>query len=202
MSSKGKGGGFEREVSTLLSLWVSDGTRDDIFWRSHGSGGRATCRGKSGKTTEGQYGDQSATDPLGKPLIKAWCIECKTGYASSKKKEVLSKDGTAKKKTSITNWCLLDLIDSRQEEPVILALWRQTVSQASQAGNEPVLIFRRPLMSPCIVFQTSYFLKLENFFGKANIPVIQVRMNLHNMVIMSFYEFMEWIPNIHGILKE
>ena len=45
---KQKGGEYERTVCKKLSLWVSNGTRDDIFWRSAMSGGRATLQRKKG----------------------------------------------------------------------------------------------------------------------------------------------------------
>jgi hypothetical protein len=73
-----KGSAFEREICKRLSLWFTDGDRDDIFWRTAGSGARATRRGK--KTTFGQYGDIQATDPIGQPLIDAFTIEVKKGY--------------------------------------------------------------------------------------------------------------------------
>jgi hypothetical protein len=46
-----KGSSFEREIAKLLSLWWSEGMRDDVFYRSHASGGRFTMRRKSGKDT-------------------------------------------------------------------------------------------------------------------------------------------------------
>lgn len=78
-----KGGDFEREVAKLLSRWWSKGLegkeRDDIFWRTSQSGGRATQRKKFGKETFGSYGDIAAVDPLGAPLLKLFTIELKRG---------------------------------------------------------------------------------------------------------------------------
>lgn len=75
-----KGSSYEREVCKKLSLWWTHGKRDDVFWRSSNSGGRATMRGKAGKRTAGSYGDIAATDPIGKPLIDLFTIELKRGY--------------------------------------------------------------------------------------------------------------------------
>lgn len=79
----GKGSEFERETCKLLSKWWSKGLtgeeRDDIFWRSSQSGGRATQRAKFGKKTYGSYGDIAFTDPLGKPLLQLVTIELKRG---------------------------------------------------------------------------------------------------------------------------
>ena len=75
----GKGSAYERKICKQLGLWFTDGARDDIFWRSCQSGGRATQRAKSGKTTFGSYGDIAAVDPIGGKLIKLFTIELKRG---------------------------------------------------------------------------------------------------------------------------
>ena len=84
MGGKGpsKGANFEREVCKILSLWFTQGKRDDIFWRTSGSGARAKTRMKQGMKTFGQYGDVQATDPIGQPLIDLCIIEIKRGYGS------------------------------------------------------------------------------------------------------------------------
>lgn len=75
---KSKGSSFERKICTILSLWWTDNERDDVFWRSAGSGARATVR--RGIRTEGHAGDVCYTDPIGKPLIDLVTIELKRGY--------------------------------------------------------------------------------------------------------------------------
>ena len=86
---KGKGTEFERQICKDLSLWWSDGQREDIFWRSATSGARATVRSKVNKTTFGQYGDIQATDPIGQPLIELCNIELKRGYGGASIADVL-----------------------------------------------------------------------------------------------------------------
>ncbi len=76
---RGKGSSFERTICRELSLWWTKGKRDDIFWRTSQSGGRATIRSKKGKKTFGQYGDIQAVDPKGQPLIDLCTIEAKRG---------------------------------------------------------------------------------------------------------------------------
>lgn len=82
VSGKSKGNSFEREICKKLSLWWTNGKRDDIFWRSQNSGGRATVRGKSGKRTSNQSGDVSVANDegIGKSLLRMVAIELKRGY--------------------------------------------------------------------------------------------------------------------------
>lgn len=82
MGNRGaKGGGFEREIARVFGLWWT-GDRDDIFWRSSGSGARATTRAKVGKRTAQQYGDMCAIDAIGDPLIETITFELKRGYST------------------------------------------------------------------------------------------------------------------------
>ena len=74
---KSKGASFERAICVALSLWVSKGKREDAFWRSAMSGGRATVRRKAGKQTKAHCGDISATAPEGHALVSVFSIECK-----------------------------------------------------------------------------------------------------------------------------
>jgi hypothetical protein len=92
----GKGSQFEREICTQLSRWWTDDARDDIFWRSSQSGGRATVRGRKGKSTFGHCGDVAAVDPIGSPLIEAVTIEIKRGYQHAALADLLERPKTAK----------------------------------------------------------------------------------------------------------
>lgn len=91
----GKGSEFEREICRTLSMWWSNGKRDDLFWRSAGSGAMAKTRSKKGKTTSGQYGDIQATDVEGKDLLKVFTIELKRGYNADNFLNMLDKPSNA-----------------------------------------------------------------------------------------------------------
>ena len=92
MSNKsGKGASFERFVCVQLSEWWSKGRRQDIFWRTSMSGGRATVRSKKGKATFGAYGDITAVDPIGRPLTEYCTIELKRGYRDTNFGDSLDK---------------------------------------------------------------------------------------------------------------
>jgi hypothetical protein len=77
---KRKGGAFENKVCKLLSLWVSNDTRDDLYCRSATSGGRATVRfQRYGTKSVNQAGDITCIDTSGDEILtKIFCIECKS----------------------------------------------------------------------------------------------------------------------------
>ena len=79
MAKKGKhkGGAFERKTCKELSMWISRGKREDLFWRSAMSGGRSTVALKKGKKFKTSSGDVSAIGSLGFHLTDKFLIECK-----------------------------------------------------------------------------------------------------------------------------
>ena len=136
-AGKAKGSQFERDICRELSLWWTNYERDDIFWRTAASGGRATNRAKQGKTTAGAYGDITYTDSLGADLLKLFCFELKRGYG---------------------HWCLLDVFDrpvpaKKLCKPTIIEqFWMQASQSCLDAGSlYPVVIFRRDSRRPCIL---------------------------------------------------
>ncbi len=74
---KQKGAAFEREVCKALSLWISARKKEDIFWRSAMSGGRATVARQRGRNADSALGDISAVDALGAALLSKFLTECK-----------------------------------------------------------------------------------------------------------------------------
>lgn len=94
-----KGSAFERSVCKELSLWWSKGKNDDLFWRTAGSGARATTRAKSGKKTKAGAGDIFATDPSSKTFTDVFALELKRGYTRETFAELIDKPEKAKKQT-------------------------------------------------------------------------------------------------------
>lgn len=114
---KSKGSAFERQVCVALSRWVSDGKREDIFWRSAMSGGRATVRGKRGKNTNSQLGDISSVAPEGHALTARFVIECKH-VASLDLEAFLFK----RKGALAAFWkTLTDIADANNKVPLLIA---------------------------------------------------------------------------------
>ncbi len=90
VNGKNKGSSFERATCKALSLWVSDGKKGDLYWRSAMSGGRATVAHRrsiqqseaAGTTWPSgppvrQAGDITAVAAEGHKLTDLFLIECK-----------------------------------------------------------------------------------------------------------------------------
>lgn len=105
VNGKAKGNQFERDQCRRLSTWISNGTRDDLLWRSNSSGGQFTqlnkrktkevfyectcddsngcvCVDEKGRPYqpkfESQAGDIVSIDPLSKPFMDLFTVELKT----------------------------------------------------------------------------------------------------------------------------
>jgi hypothetical protein len=198
----GKGGAFEREICRDLSLWWSSGAKDDIFYRTSGSGGRFTHRQKRGKITENDQGDVGFTDVDGKALMDLWLFELKTGYPKSKSK--------LNNKIQLTQWCLLDLLDGKEQLPTLLSFWLQVTEGANSVNKQPILIFRRLFKQACIAVRLSYFLTfLVSMFGyPATTCSISIDLNHpklkeddQQIIILPIKDFFVWTKNIRRVIK-
>lgn len=125
-SGKSKGSGFERTVCHLLSMWISDGKHDDLFWRSSMSGGRATVMFKKGGSNRSQCGDITAIHPDGNPLVDKFLISCKFYKDLQIEGAVLGNKGG------------------------LTAFWIECVTEAKQHNKLPMLISKQNGTKPFI----------------------------------------------------
>jgi len=91
-----KGPAWEREFAVDLSKWWTGGESDQEFWRTSGSGARATTRGKKGLKTKAHNGDILSVDEVGKPFTDYFCIETKRGYQKDTIQDLLDCASNAK----------------------------------------------------------------------------------------------------------
>lgn len=174
-AGKNKGGTFERLVCKELSLWWTEGRRDDVFTRTASSGGRATQRSKKNKTTFGQYGDIQAADPIGQPLIDLCVIECKDGYASNS---------------------IADLLD---REPRHRPLYEKFIEQARQsnfeAGSSFWLVIARRRGRQIMVYMCDdfrHYLKIKRLGLASSATLIDSKWN--EIFCMRFEDFLDYDP--------
>lgn len=126
VSGKSKGNEFERYVSKKLSMWISGGARDDLFWRTQSSGGRYTQRSKSGKETIHQEGDVASTCSDTEFFSDLFYVECKH-YNDINLWSIFTGKG------SLYGWCKEYLARSKESGKILFLVVRQ--------NNRPILLF-------------------------------------------------------------
>lgn len=125
MNGKAKGSGFERQISKELSLWWSNGERDDLFWRTQSSGGRFTIRKRMGLKTHNQSGDVCSTHPNSELFSKIFHVECKS-YKNIGLWSIVTGKGL------LVDW----LVKAKEE-----ASGGKHVFLVAKENNRPVLVF-------------------------------------------------------------
>jgi len=154
-NGKRKGSNYERDISKKLSLWLSDGKEDDIFWRSQGSGSRHTIRYKKNLKLEGQSGDIASTrSGISEDFLKVFSIEIK-----------FYKD--------INLWGLIT-----GNNCGILDFWKQANEQAKKVGRIPILISKENYKPTLFISTKEFYNIIKNFKLKPELEV-----NLSNQKI-------------------
>jgi len=180
----GKGAGFEREFCKELSLWWTEGRRNDIFWRTAGSGARATARFKKGQRTADSYGDVKAEHEIGKPLTNYCVFSLKRGY-------------TGKKQNMKLRWAnILDIIDTPDRiktKPAIVQWWDEIEWTLGKAFREHAfLVFKRDRKEKLISMAPSTFNYLERLNSYYNGPTVLVSTKAVCIITMPLESFFNW----------
>jgi hypothetical protein len=163
MPRSGKGSEFERSICKQLSLWWTDGERDDVFWRTSQSGGRATQRSKKGQKTYGSYSDIAAVDPIGEPLLKLFNIELKRGSSYS---------------------CPGDLLDFKVDNashPWVKCLLQTMRCQEESGSHGWLMICKRDHRSPVVFIDsfTAHSLVNEECGGLRYAPFFSLKLAIY-----------------------
>jgi hypothetical protein len=185
MGKKSKGPGFERKTFKRLSRWFSQGESDDIFWRTAGSGARATTRAKKGIGTADSAGDMSAIHPSGKALTRVSIWELKKGYSGE----------TPSKRIG-----LLNIIDSKEaKNPPLLIQWIKKVETEAKIHKRKLwfIIFERDRKNACICTKKSTmdYLKRRNhksFCSLQESKSCDFFINGHSISVTPLEEFLCW----------
>jgi hypothetical protein len=189
-----KGTDWERELSKHWSLWWTHGEREDVIWRTHGSGSRATARSKRGKGTRGGAGDLMATDPVADPLFSFFLMEAKRGYAKSRPSDSIN----------ILYW--LDKLPAHK--PPLLYEWWMKAEQERMVHQrcESIIIFQRTNKIPVIMLQASLFADIYKYDGQWNYddPVIEISYRGRRFIFIQFFRFLTWCTpeSIMGMLED
>jgi hypothetical protein len=160
----GKGSAFERKVCKALSRWVSGGKREDLFWRSSISGGRATMAAKRGNMLRQQAGDISSIAPEGHVLTDTFYVECKF-YKS----------------LEIDNFCMGDKTGK------LYKFWVRAVKDAKRYDRLPMLIARENFRDTIVVMPRGNFSTWQNNSRvcRVGIPFVDI-LRFDHMVKLPF----------------
>lgn len=172
-----KGFPFERKIAVAISLWLTNGQRDDTVWRTDGSGGRSTNRRKQGKSTHGQAGDLTYTDALVKPFFDQCHIECKRGYGK---------------------WSPFDVVDKRPDhKPQVLQMWIEKAEMEAEQNGIPyvLIIIQRDQRVPIVFLPRVLLRRLMSWFGRLPRPRMSVRLDSEQhgyYYAMPLQAFFDW----------
>jgi hypothetical protein len=117
INSKQKGASWERRCCKQLSLWITNGKKEDCLWRSAMSGGRATIAYRKGQSIR-QCGDITAVAPEGFDFCDQYYIECK----------------------ALKSFQFMDFLLMRG---VSFLIWKRTWQEAHKHERLPMLIIKR-----------------------------------------------------------
>lgn len=171
----GKGQENERELCKIFSRWWTEGERDDIFWRTPGSGARASVRTRLGKNPQQGFGDMLAEDPSGQVLVDCCFFEFKKGYPGIS---------------------LIDCIASRQRKPILIQFLEKLEEEAKEAGKWPVLVFQIPRKSKVICLRTELYDRMNAWHGYKCGPASCIVLQHENLpflfVLMKLDDFLKY----------
>lgn len=180
-----KGSQFERDFSTKLSLWWTNGENDSVFWRTSNSGGRATVRQQRGKFTYGQFGDITSIDPVGEPLVKYMIFELKRGYPKADITRLIDKPKKAKdeiyeewiqksiknaQQSNCVTWCVVHKKDRREATITLPSAVAGVILDSYKFGFIELVINKLNIIH----------FKLEDFFKYVSPDTIRKLLNEKN----------------------
>jgi hypothetical protein len=161
---KAKGSAFEREICKKLSLWFSNNTRDDCFWRTASSGARHTIRKKQGKTTEGGLGDICSISSESKIFTDVLAVECKH-YKN------------------LNLWSFL----TKAESNTYYGFWKEIKKKSVEEEKIPILIARENNKPTLFICDDDFSDRMAFFFSEEAIPKAEFIVD-DNIVCVYFFD--------------
>lgn len=166
--SNDKGSAFERKACKKLSLWVSDGQRDDLFWRTSQSGGRATIGLQHGSKRSAQAGDIGVIDSLGQDLIDKFVIECKHYKDLNLHRLPFGSGGN------------------------FFSFWNEVLSDARSHSKLPILIAKQNYL-PTLLGLDAKGHKSANKALSARKPIYKLYSPVQGIYVYDFEEFLQYV---------
>jgi len=193
----GKGQNFERTICKKLSLWWTGDKQNDVFWRTAGSGARATVRMKKNECTALSAGDLGCIDPIGAHFINNCLVEIKRGYTDKYKIKTNKKTGKQTISKSSTGIDILAVIDApkTQKLPIFIEWWIKAEQERKQHNRKfTFVIFKRDRKQECIAISKDTFQKLvkNNDTPSTDASVLVIIHQKCDIVLMTLDYFLSW----------
>jgi hypothetical protein len=168
--SKQKGNQMENLIARKLSLWITNGKREDVLIRSQNSGGRATVLSYTGKNFVSQAGDIVSAAFEGNKFTNMFYIEVKH-YQNLNLESLIfrtSKSGIIEHWNKLLKECefynKLPLYIARQNnKPILVGLSKNGIDIFELHHDVEIHILYLDL----------YLLPLTTFLSKANVKKVQ-----------------------------
>jgi hypothetical protein len=141
VDGKKKGGKYERDISKLLSSWWTDGEDESVFWRTSGSGAKATVNHKKKAINFNYYGDIGYRDSIGAPFIERACIECK----------------------HYKEFYIMDILKDNKNPSEFEKFWEEAKFEAGQSNRWSILITKKNYFPDLIMIEEDIFLFDDKF---------------------------------------
>ncbi|RLC88849.1 MAG: hypothetical protein DRJ03_01010 [Chloroflexi bacterium] len=188
-----KGGRFEGELCRVFSKWLTYDKRDDVFYKTSGSGGRATQRQKLQKQTAFSAGDMSFNDPIGKPFIEYFLVEIKRGY-----------------NTNVIFNSLIDKDHSKTKTPLIIDWFKKANQERSQNNRKAVmLLMRRDYARTLVVLKYQEYKKFQSSFNNryklSNYAILNLQKEYRlTLIAIPLDTFLRWFKpkKFLGVYKQ
>lgn len=166
-----------------LSLWWSGGEHDDLIWHTHDSGGRATRRARSGKSTRNAHGDLCATDQLAQPFFDLFTVEVKRGYPNATIHAALDRPSTAAEQ--------------------VYAAWVNQAMASAKAAKTPywMLIHRRDRRSTVMMLPDAFAADLERLADVSLEDLEQEDKSLCRLYCQAVYHSYLWVVLLDDFLN-
>lgn len=170
-NGKQKGSAFERLVCKRLSLWITQGQQEDVFWRSAMSGGRATNMRARRHWVHGGHatGDICAVGEVGHEFTDTWFIELK-----------FYKD------LSILSFVL------GLEKGTLHQFWTVARREAQKHKKLPMLIAKQNMLEPLVIARSNDL--ILNNGGDENWPCTPVLTRDNGMEELGLFWFDDLFP--------
>lgn len=168
---KQKGNSFENEICKKLSLWASNGQRNDAFSRTTTSGAQATIANRFTVKNKTLLGDICGVDNLGNQLTNVAVIECKH--------------------RKNPRW---DSLIYPLKNENIASFWLKIKHEGNSVNKCPLLIIRQNYKDVLILIDEGAVHVLKNYI---NLKILAIYPSPYNFRLYNFENFLKEVDYVN-----